>query len=302
MTRMRRIKVNGEDAYYHIISRTVQQTYLMGNVEREKFVSIIKHYSDLYFVKVIAYCIMDNHFHLLVKMEPEHKYTDEEIEEKVRRNIKLGKDNKVIDIAYYRNRLENISEYMRQIKHTFSRWYNNLNNTKGSFWSDRFKSVLVEQGEALETVLAYIELNPIRAKIVKIPEEYRHSSIGYRTSTRRKKQNFLSFDGLTFEGMRTAFSKYRKLIYQYGGIDKVGKGRIDEKLIKQAEQADYQQPASELFTNRIKYLTDGLIIGSKTFLKQAYAVFGGNIIMKKNRHIYKTGAGNGVLSVRKLIE
>jgi len=293
MTRMRRIKVNGEDAFYHIISRTVQQSFLMGNVEREKLVSIIKRFSDLYFVKVIGFCVMDNHFHLLVKMEPEHKFSDEEIDERVRRNIKLDKNISFINIPYYRKRLENISEYMRQVKHTFSRWYNSVNHTKGTFWSDRFKSVLVEKGDSLEAVLAYIELNPIRAKIVKVPEVYRHSSIGYRTATRRRKQGFLSFEGLTFDGRRTAFAMYRKLVYQYGGIDKTGKGRISDNLIVQAEQA-IQQPAFKLFTHRFKYLTDGLIIGSKSFLKQAYVVFGGKVIMKKNRH--------DVFSVRRLIE
>jgi len=299
MVRLRRVKVQGEEAYYHIISRTVHQQYLLGNREKEMFLKIVKRFSCFYFVKVIGYCIMSNHFHLLIKTEPEHKYTDEEVEERVRRNIKLTEGNSLIDIAYYRKRLENISEYMRQVKQSFSRWYNRINRVKGTFWSDRYKSVLVEQGVALETVLAYIELNPIRAKMVEKPENYRFSSIGYRTSHRKDK--FLSFDGLSFRGMKNAFSKYKQLIYNWGGMEKSGKGKIKEPLTDNAN-ATPKTKTVDYLTHKIRYFTDGLIIGSKLFLKNAYATFGGKVIMKKGRKTYKTGVGEDVLSVRRLIE
>ena len=55
-----------------------------------------------------------------------------------------------------------------------------MNNRTGYFWGDRFKNVLIEKGEALINCLAYIDLNPVRAKIVKRPEDYRWSGIGYQ--------------------------------------------------------------------------------------------------------------------------
>jgi len=278
MVRLRRIRVQGEDAYYHIISRTVHQQYLLGDIEKEMFVKILKRFSDFYFVKVIGYCVMSNHFHLLIKMEPEHKYADAEIEERVRRNVKLTEGNSIIDIKYYRKRLENISEYMRQVKQSFSRWYNKVNSVTGTFWSDRYKSVLVEPGEALETVLAYIELNPIRAKMVKKPEDYRYSSFGYRVTHRKDK-----------------LSKYKQLVYKWGGIEKAGKGKIKEKLTEKSTTVDY-------LTHKIRYFTDGLVLGSKLFLKNAYSTFGGKVIVKKGRKTYKIGVGDKILSVRRLIE
>ena len=302
MVRLRRLKVKGEDAYYHVISRTVHQKFLLGNLEKEMFVRMVKKYSSLYFVKVIGYCVMSNHFHLLIKMEPEYKFSDKDIEERVRKNIKLKDDNAIIDVKYYRNRLENLSEFMRQLKQSFSRWFNSVNNVKGTFWSDRYKSVLVEKGEALETVLAYVELNPVRASMVTVPENYRFSSFGYRTAFRyNKRKDWLSFDGLFFEGERYAFSKYKKLVYYWGGIDKQGKGKLSEKLMKENEQTVIQKKINTLM-HKTRYFTDGLVIGSKLFLKQAYSLFGGKVILKKNRKTYKIGISETILSVRRLIE
>ncbi len=300
MVRLRRLKVKGQDAYYHVISRTVHQKFLLGNLEKEMFVRMVKKYSELYFVKVIGYCVMSNHFHLLIKMEPENKFSDKEVEERVRKNVKLKNEDAIIDVKYYRKRLENISEYMRQVKQSFSRWYNSVNNVKGTFWSDRYKSVLIEKGIALETVLAYIELNPIRAKMVTKPEDYRFSSFGYRSVYQNnKRKNWLSFDGLTFEDEKDAFSKYQKLVYYWGGIEKQGKGSLSKTLITENEQTVIQNKLNTL-THKTRYFTDGLVIGSKLFLQQVYMVFGGKIILKKNRKIYKTGVNDTILSIRRL--
>jgi REP element-mobilizing transposase RayT len=302
MVRLRRIKVRGDDAYYHIISRTVHQKFLLGDTEKEMFLSMVQKYSKLYFVKVIGYCIMSNHFHLLIKMEPEHKFSDKEIEERVRKNINLQDEDTVIDIKYYRKRLENISEFMRQVKQSFSRWYNTVNKVKGTFWSDRYKSVLIEKGVALETVLAYIELNPIRANMVTKPEDYRYSSFGYRAAHKNsKKQNRLSFDGLSFAKENNAFSRYQTLIYYWGGIEKQGKGKLSDNLVKSRPQSVIHDKVNTL-THKTRYFTDGLVIGSKLFLKQAYSLFGGSVILKKNRKSYQTGLGKELLSIRRLIE
>ncbi len=304
MVRLRRLKVKGEDAYYHVISRTVHQKFLLGNLEKEMFVRMVKKYSELYFVKVIGYCVMSNHFHLLIKMEPENKFSDKEVEERVRKNVKLKDEDAIIDVKYYRKRLENISEYMRQVKQSFSKWYNSVNNVKGTFWSDRYKSVLIEKGIALETVLAYIELNPIRAKMVTKPEEYRFSSFGYRSAYHNnKKKNWLSFDGLTFEDEKDAFFKYRKLVYYWGGIEKQGKGSLDgtASFFQPTEQSRNNNKISEL-TSKVRYFTDGLVIGSKLFLKQIYSVFGGVVILKKGRKTYDTGVSDDIQSIRQLKE
>jgi len=78
MGRTKRFKINGDVGYYHVISRTVGGEFLLGDIEKEKLLSVIKQFSSLYFIKVIGYCIMDNHFHLLLKTSSVTEVTDSE--------------------------------------------------------------------------------------------------------------------------------------------------------------------------------------------------------------------------------
>jgi len=288
MPRLRRIKVTGEDAYYHIISRTVGRQYYLGEVEKEKLFNLIRLFSKLYLVKVIGYCIMDNHFHLLVKSESADKYSDEEIltrlSEFYNRDSWIYKDK----VTYYRQKLSDISEYVKAIKQSFSQWYNRSNNRSGYFWGDRFKSVLVEGGAALQNMLIYIDLNPVRANIVKKPEEYRWSSIGYRVQSGNK-GGLLSFDGLYEEDTARQTEEYLKTLYMVGvykDVDEAEKGEIERQSV---------------ITRRLRYLSDGLVIGSKGFIKEIYSRFS-DIIMKKEKKAHKTTISEEIYSLRRIRE
>ena len=92
-----------------------------------------------------------------------------------------------------RQKLASLSEFVREIKVYFDRFYNKRHGRRGYFWGDRFKSVIVERGETLVNCLAYIDLNPVRAGIVDKPEDYRWNSLGYHIQTNNK-DDFLSTD------------------------------------------------------------------------------------------------------------
>jgi hypothetical protein len=115
----------------------------------------------------------------------------------------------------------NVSEFTREIKLELARYYNKRHNRRGYFWGDRFKSVLVENGETLINYLAYIDLNPIRAGLVELPEDYRWCSLAYHVQTDNK-DNFLSLDfGLSEFGHMDASSRlqhYRRHVYEAGAI------------------------------------------------------------------------------------
>jgi hypothetical protein len=96
-------------------------------------------------------------------------------------------------IPFYRQKWTSLSEYVKEIKQGFTRAYNKKRGRKGTFWAERFKSVIVEKGETLINCLAYIDLNPLRAGLVDRPEEYRWSSLGYRFRSSRK-DDFLSWN------------------------------------------------------------------------------------------------------------
>ena len=99
---------------------------------------------------------MGNHFHLLVKMFPEHKFTDEDIQ---KRYEEFYGDDVMFAAGWIpslRVKLSSLSEFVREIKVGFARFYNKRHNRRGYFWGDRFKSVIVENGETLINCLAYI--------------------------------------------------------------------------------------------------------------------------------------------------
>jgi putative transposase len=71
-------------------------------------------------------------------------------------------------------RMGDVSEFMKTLKQRITIWYNQTHDRFGPLWADRFKSVLVEgQGNPLQTMAAYIDLNPVRAGIVEDPKDYR---------------------------------------------------------------------------------------------------------------------------------
>jgi REP element-mobilizing transposase RayT len=240
MPRTRRL-VNGEEkTAYHIMSRTALDGFPFGDVEKDELVKIIIRFSELFFVEVFGFCIMDNHFHLLIQMFPEHNFKDEEIRKRCKAHY--GEDFEVFDeqIATYRSKLSSLANYVKEIKQAFSWYYNQRHNRRGTLWGERFKSVMVENGETLINCLAYIDLNPTRAAIVERPEDYRWSSLGYHIQTNNQ-DNFLATDfGLKefnpppadkcLKSIKERIRRYRRYVYEAGSLNRPEKGSV--KVIK----------------------------------------------------------------------
>ena len=184
MPRIARIKVSGEATVYHVMSRTALDGFVLGDVEKDFLLKLIRRLSGLYFAEIIGFCLMGNHFHLLCRMHLGEDYTDENIRLRYKAFFEGeadAKDRELTDdqVECLRKKWSDLSEFMKDLKQTFSRFYNKRHNRRGFFWSERFKSVIVDNGDTLINCLAYIDLNPVRAEMVEKPEEYRWSSIGY---------------------------------------------------------------------------------------------------------------------------
>jgi hypothetical protein len=222
---------------------------------------------------------MGNHFHLLVKMIPDYRFTDEEIQKRFEKYYGDNRDFAEGQIPYLRQKLSSLSEFMREIKVSFSRYYNRRHNRRGYFWGDRFKSVIVDKGETLINCLAYIDLNPLRAGLVDRPEDYRWNSLGYHLQTENKDQ-FLSTDfGLeefNVKGAKERIRLYRRYVYEAGAIDrpdKVQAGVIDPKVVAKERKKDFEISRISRFRYRTRYFTDSGIIGSKEFVADNYQRF-----------------------------
>jgi hypothetical protein len=245
---------------------------------------------------------MDNHFHLLVRMFPE----DHGDTASLRERFKLAHGDKALfsteKISDLRRKWSSLSEFVKEIKQTFSRYYNKKNDRKGYLWGDRFKSVIVQDGRTLVNCLAYIDLNPVRANIVKRPEDYRWSSLGYHVQTNNQAA-FLSLDlGMADWGITTGerLRSYRKFVYETGALD-AGKGaRLDPKLVKKERKKGYTLTTADRLRYRTRYFTDSGIIGTREFVARNSKKFHDHFACKKEKSPLKVQGLDGIFSLKRL--
>ncbi len=173
--------------FVHVTSRVRGQEFLLGAREKEAFRELAFRWAEFSGMTVVTYCVMSNHFHLLLWV-PEREAVDHE--EVVRRlgliwskdkvkewkafyGLHGGEDQAKLD-AQVAERMYELPEYMRVLKHGYTLWYNRTHGCKGAFWDARYRSVVVEGTPlALMSVAAYIDLNPLRAGMVEDPVDYR---------------------------------------------------------------------------------------------------------------------------------
>ena len=195
---MRQLRAKLPGAYYHATSRCAFQTFAFEAASKDMFVRIMRRAEDFSGVKVADYCIMDNHFHLLVKVPKRQEVDDAELDRRVAVLYGEVKANAILrrwkDLAAtedgaavvrrerdaLRARMYDISGFMKTLKQRFSLWYTTHHgNLEGSIWQGRFHSTLVENSSiALTAVSAYIDRNPVRAGIVENAKDYAWSGYG----------------------------------------------------------------------------------------------------------------------------
>jgi hypothetical protein len=290
------------------MSRTALDGFPLGDIEKDFMIDLIKRYSGLYFVEILGICIMGNHFHILVKTLPEYKFTDQDIK---KRYISFYGDDRVFTdglIPSLRAKLSSLSEFVREIKVSFARYYNKRHNRRGYFWGDRFKSVIVDKGETLINCLAYIDLNPLRAGIVSRPEDYRWNSLGYHVQTGNR-DSFLSTDfGLkefNVKSKKERIRRYRRYVYEAGSVNQPQKGNvkvIEDKLLEKERRREFELSRNDRFRYRTRYFTDSGIIGSKEFVAENYQRFKHLFFSKHEKKPKPIKGLEGIYSLKRLSE
>ncbi len=308
MPRTQRLIIKDETAVYHVMSRTALDGFPLDDVEKDFMLELIKRYAALYLVEILGYSLMGNHFHILIRMFPDHRFTDDDIKQ---RYVRFYIDKRAFadgQIPSLRMKLSSLSEFMREIKVGFTRYYNRRHNRRGYFWGDRFKSVIVEKGETLINCLAYIDLNPVRAALVDRPEDYRWNSLGYHIQTGNK-DNFLSLDfGLEEFGIKDAEERlqgYRRYVYEAGAVDRSESGR--RKVIKDAVAEKERKKAFKIsridrFRYRTRYFSDSGIIGTKEFVSMNYMRFKENFMSSREKIPKPVTGLEGIYSLKRLVE
>jgi REP element-mobilizing transposase RayT len=297
--------LTGDSTAYHVMSRTALPEFPMGPAENEYLLGLIKHLGAIYFTEILGFCLMGNHFHILLRMHPESKYSDEEVVKRYK--LYYGEDRKITphQIPFFREKWGNLSEFIKEVKQSFSRFYNRRHNRRGFFWGDRFTSLIVENGETLINCLAYIDLNPVRAGIVEKPEDYRWSSLGYHVQTDNK-DNFLSLDlGLQEFGVadeKERLRRYRRFLYETGAMDKDEGKPIERHVLEKEHQKNFKLTRTERFRYKTRYFTDSGIIGSREFVRKTYQHFKDFFQSSDDRKPNHVQGLDGVYSLKRLRE
>jgi REP element-mobilizing transposase RayT len=193
MTRSRATLVNVEDTpYYHCIGRCVRRAYLCGvdattgasfEHRRAWICERLSLLADVFAVDLCAYALMSNHYHLVVKVNPTsvNGWSDQEVAERwtrlfkgpaiVRQFLQQGtmdrSERAQLDrcIQTWRERLADLSWFMRCLNETIARKANREDGCTGHFWESRFKSQALLDEPALLTAMVYVDLNPVRAGV-----------------------------------------------------------------------------------------------------------------------------------------
>ncbi len=291
-----------ESYCYHVMSRTCGGEVLLDDVEKEALRRIIWRMAEFSGIKIVTYSLMSNHFHLLAEVPHRatwlQRFDGPTGEEKLfdhlrtlysRAYIALLRDefadlrkrglNTLADqrIEALKKRFCDLSLFVKEVKERFSRWFNKRHGRRGTLWMDRFKSVLVEgKGEALRTMAAYIDLNPVRAGLVKDPKDYRWC--GYAEAlggSRRAQRGLCKALGKPVDGWRSAgaAAAYRCILHNEGREvndaqnEDVIKPGVTTESARSVLAARGKLSPAELIRLRVRYFTDGVVLGSKEFVE-----------------------------------
>jgi hypothetical protein len=291
-----------ESYCYHVMSRTCGGEVFFDDVEKEALRRVIWRMAEFCGVKVVTYCIMGNHFHLLAELPHREtwlqRFDGPQGEARLLEHLRILYSKTYVgllrdEIADLRKRglevlvqqrLEAIKKrfcelslFVKEVKERFSRWFNKRRGRRGTLWMDRFKSVLVEgKGEALRTMAAYIDLNPVRAGLVKDPKDYRWC--GYAEAlggSRRAQRGLCKAIGKPVDGWQSAgvAEAYRCILFDEGREVKDAQNErvVERGLSGESVRAVLAErgklSAAELVRLRVRYFSDGAILGSKAFVE-----------------------------------
>jgi len=193
----RSLRIEYEGAFYHITQRGVEKKDIFKTgADKEKFLGYLERTHDRYQSICHTYSLMDNHYHLIVETPK-----------------------------------ANISKIMHYLNTSYAVYYNTKHRRVGPLYQGRYKAILVEEDEYLHHLSRYIHLNPVRAKMVEDPVEYKWSSykhyIGQAKNPKWLKLGFIlsNFDNDKAKAQR----EYKKFVIE--GIGREGK-KIEAELYK----------------------------------------------------------------------
>ena len=190
---MRRARITFNGAYHHVMNKGIEGKDIFFDENAiVYFLESMKEKSNKLKMRILAYCIMPNHFHLIVQ-----------------------------------NSSGKLSAFMKQLNGQYGMYYRKRKGGKGHVFQGRFKSTLIQEDAYMRMVIIYVLLNPVRKGIVSDPRAYRWSSIGEYY----KEEDSPFVDNKFVEGMLSSEEEMYKLLNEWKQKDlPIRKTRIGDIL------------------------------------------------------------------------
>jgi REP element-mobilizing transposase RayT len=276
--------------------------------DKELFRKILRSQEAFTGVRVVTYCLMSNHFHLLLEVPDREALApldeeellavlpllhDEVVVEGVRQELEHARaagaerwHKEILD--RYERRRGDLSLFLKELKLRVTFYMNKRLERTGTLWEGRYKSVLVEDCEpALLTISAYIDLNPVRAGIVTNLEDYRWCSYAEALSGRRNAKMARAGLGLMLSealqdpdfksDWRRTSARYRLFLYEEGQAvspdpERGERGRtgFTEAEVEAVREQKGVMPVQKVLRHRVRYFCDGAVLGTAEFVNGVF--------------------------------
>jgi len=280
-----RIKIHSATAAadYHCVTKTVNGEWLFDDVAKEILRRQIWQVADYCGVQILTYTVMDNHFHVVLRVPQMTPVSDAEL---LRRyHVLYPKPTRyqtarleVIsaqlatngpDAVEWRKRqlrlMGDLSQFMKLLKQRFSIWFNRSHRRFGTLWAERFKSILIGPG-ALEPLVTYVDLNCVRAGITRDPKNYRFCGYAEAVAGVAAARVGLHhvIEGRDWAAVHAA---YRERLFGVGGRPRDEAASIRPEDMQRVFEAGGRLPLADLLLCRIRYFTDGAVLGTRAFVE-----------------------------------
>jgi putative transposase len=174
----RSLRIEYENAWYHVMNRGARKMPIFNTYgERQLFLELLKQIHDRYHIEIHAYCLMGNHYHLLL-----------------------------------RTPIANLSRAIKHLNGTYVQRYNKAYKVDGPLFRGRFKAIIVDAENYLLSLSRYIHLNPVRGKLVNNAEDYEWSSCAAYLGKTKKPEWLQTNIVLTKFGDKLQQQRYRSFL------------------------------------------------------------------------------------------
>ncbi|QQL44552.1 transposase [Sulfuriroseicoccus oceanibius] len=301
--RKRILGEKGRDACYHVMSRTVGGEVFFDDVEKEALRKLIWKMARFSMVKVVTYAVMGNHFHVLAVV-PDAEKTLEKfrqpggeklllkhisclysldavqiLENQLQTLRKRGEEKARKEIIErLLARMCDVSRFVNEVKVRFTRWYNRRHERKGTLWMERFKSVLIGSDAAMRSVALYIDLNPVRARLVDDPVNYRWCGWAEAEAggSRRARRGICKAVHCAVDSWERGDGTARKLYREALAFVIAREARVGDRQGSTNDSA-----LTRHLMRRTRYFSDSLVIGTRGFVEDAFRRYAGSFSDKR---------------------